>query len=57
MNGYVAFYRGKRCEVFAATTYEAQIKAANVFKARRSSEVTVQLAEKGGEQVITTITN
>ena len=51
MNGYIAFYRGKQVEVYANTTYEAQSKAAAVFKARKSYEVTVMLAEKDGQQV------
>jgi hypothetical protein len=51
MNGYIAFYRGKRIEVYANTSYEAQTKAAAAFKARKSYEVTVMLAEKDGQQV------
>lgn len=51
MNGYVCFYKGKRAEVYAETTYEAQQKAAVVFKAKKSYEVTVMLAEKDGVQV------
>lgn len=51
MNGYVCFYRGKRVEIYAATSYEAQEKAAAQFKARKSYEVAVVLAEKGGEPV------
>ena len=57
MNGYIAIYKGKRCEVYAASSYEAQTKAASIFKARRSHEVTVCLAEKDGTQVTHTITN
>jgi hypothetical protein len=51
MNGYIAFYRGKQVEVYAASSYEAQQKAAAMFKARKSYEVTVMLAEKGGQPV------
>lgn len=51
MNGYVAFYKGKKLEVYAASSYEAQQKAAALFKARKSYEVTVVLAEKDGQQV------
>jgi hypothetical protein len=51
MNGYIAFYRGKQIEVHAATSYEAQQKAAATFKARKSYEVTVVLAERDGQQV------
>ena len=40
MNGYIAFYRGKQVEVYAVSSYEAQQKAAAMFKARKSYEVT-----------------
>ena len=52
MNGYVAFYRRKRTEVHAESSYAAQLKAAKFFKARKSHEVTVVLAELNGEQVV-----
>jgi hypothetical protein len=52
MNGYIAFYRGKQIEVHATSSYEAQQKAAAIFKTRKSYEVTVMLAEKDGQQVI-----
>jgi hypothetical protein len=52
MNGYVCFYKGKRVEVYADTSYEAQQKAAALLKAKKSYEVTVVLAEKSGQQVI-----
>lgn len=51
MNGYIAFYKGKRTEVHANTSFEAQQKAAQQFKAKKSYEVTVVLAEKDGQQV------
>jgi hypothetical protein len=51
-NGYVCFYRNSRIEVYASTSYEAQTKAAALFKARKQYEVTVVLAEKGGDPVI-----
>lgn len=54
MNGYIAFYRGKQIEVYAASSYEAQTKAAAMFKAKKSYEVTVMLAERDGEQVVHT---
>lgn len=54
MNGYIAFYRGKQVEVYAPTSYEAQTKAAAIFKAKKSYEVTVMLAERDGEQVVHT---
>ncbi len=51
MNGYKAFYSGKTCEVYAETSFAAQKKAAEQFKAKKSYEVTVILCEKAGEQV------
>lgn len=52
MNGYICFYKGKQLEVYANTSYEAQQKAAKEFKAKKSYQVTVVLAEKNGEQVV-----
>lgn len=52
MNGYIAFYRGRKIEVHADTSFEAQTKAAAEFKAKKSHEVTVMLCEKAGEQVV-----
>ena len=52
MNGYVCFYKGKRVEVYAETSYAAQQKAATMLKAKRAYEVTVVLAEKNGEVVV-----
>ena len=52
MNGYVCFYKGKRVEVYADSSYAAQQKAAALLKAKRSYEVTVVLAEKNGEMVV-----
>lgn len=51
MNGYKAFYRGKSIEVQAETSYKAQLKAAEIFRAKKSYEVTVVLCETNGEQV------
>jgi hypothetical protein len=48
---YLAFYKDKKIEVYADTSYEAQKKAAEVFKAKKSYEVTVVLAEKNGETI------
>ena len=52
MNGYICFYRGKQIEVQANSSYAAQLIAASQFKARKSYEVTVMLAEKDGKQVV-----
>ena len=57
MNGYIAFYKNKRAEVTAATSYEAQQKAALVFKAKKSYDVTVVLAERDGAQITHTAVN
>lgn len=43
--GYVAFYKGKRLELRAASTLQAQTIAAVHFRARRTWEVHVVLAE------------
>lgn len=51
LNGYKAFYRGKTIEVYAKTSFEAQEKAAESFRAKKSYEVTVVLCEKAGQQV------
>lgn len=54
MNGYIAFFNGKRIEVYANTSYEAQQKAAAILKAKKAYEVTVMLAERAGEPVVHT---
>ena len=53
MFGYVCFYRAKRIEVRALRSFDAQEIAAKIFKAKKSWEVTVVLAEKpSGEEVV-----
>lgn len=52
MNTYICYFKNKRIEVSAATQYEAQQKAAAIFKARRHWEVAVMIAEKNGVPVI-----
>ena len=54
MNIYIAFYRGKQCEVHAETSLQAQRMAAAYFKAKKAHEVSVMLTEKDGEPVIHT---
>jgi len=51
MNGYIAFYKGKRAEIYAETSIAARDKAAANFKARKAYDVTVVLAEKNGAQI------
>jgi hypothetical protein len=49
--GYIAFYKGKQVEVWADNSYEAQLKAAKHFKAKRSHEVSVHFCEKRASNV------
>ncbi len=51
-NGYIAFWKNKKTEVMADTSYEAQKLAAHYFRCKKTHEVVVMLAEKNGEQVI-----
>lgn len=53
MNGYKAFWRGKTCEVYALTSYEAQLAAALVFKAKKSYEVSVVICERADGSTVT----
>ena len=54
MNGYVCFvpFSDERLEVYATTSYEAQLKAHMIFQSKfrrrkvKSSQVSVYLAEK-----------
>jgi len=46
MFGYICFYKGKRIEVRALRSFDAQEIAAKIFKAKKSYEVTVALAER-----------
>ena len=48
-NGYICFYKGKKIEVYAPTSFAAQKKAAEQFKAKKSYEVSVHLARRAGE--------
>jgi len=52
LNGYICFWRGKQFEVYAKTTYEAQQKCAKENGIKKSYEIRVELAEKGGEPVV-----
>lgn len=45
MFNYVCFYRGKQIVVQALRSFDAQEKAAKIFKARKRYEVTVVLAD------------
>jgi len=51
MNGYIGFYKGKKYEIHADTTYQAQQAIATKYGIKKPYEITVMLAEKNGEQV------
>lgn len=52
MNGYIGFYKGKRYEVEAETSFQAQCKIADKHRIKKRYEITMVLAEKDGEQVV-----
>jgi hypothetical protein len=45
MRTYIAFYNGKKISVTAETSYAAQLVAAKIFKAKKSWQVSVILAD------------
>jgi hypothetical protein len=53
MNGYVAFYRGIRAEVYAETLLEGKTKALKALKVPKTKShlMAIILAEKGGKTV------
>ncbi len=59
MNGYKAFFLGRTIDVYAESLYQAKLKAIRHFRPVNSKKhlVYVELAEVGGKQVTTTITN
>jgi hypothetical protein len=54
MNGYICFYKGKRYEIHAESSYAAQQKCAAEHKIKKAHEITVVLAEKDDQPVIHT---
>lgn len=50
--GYLAFFNGKKTEVHADTSYEAQKLAAAYFRTKKTSAVTVVLAEANNKAVV-----
>ncbi|MFK4131985.1 hypothetical protein ACI2KR_06775 [Pseudomonas luteola] len=54
MYGYIAFFNGKRAELYADSLFDAKLKAIAHFKPAKSKQhlVSVMLAEKDGEPVI-----
>lgn len=52
-SGYIALFKGRRCEVYAKTILSARDRAAAHFKARKAYEVVVTRAEdEAGEAVV-----
>jgi len=52
MNGYIGFYKRKKYEVEANTSYEAQQKIAKMANVKkRTWEIAVVLCEKDGKPV------
>jgi len=45
MRTYVAFYKQKKITVVAESSFEAQRKAAEIFKARKAWDVAIVLAD------------
>lgn len=45
MREYIAFYKGKRVELSASSSYEAQLKAAAAFRLKNSWHVAIVLAD------------
>lgn len=52
MNGYIAYYGGKKVEVLAETKYAAQQEAAKFFNAKKAYDVAVVLCEVDGKQYV-----
>ena len=52
MNGYIGFYKGKKYEVYAETSLEAQLKLAKQLKVKKEYEISIFLCEKQGKEVI-----
>lgn len=54
MNGYLCFYKGKRFECYADSSYAAKVMACAHFKVhpKRGYAVSVMLAEKDGVCVV-----
>jgi len=52
MNTYHAFYKGKKIELTAETSYKAQQAAAVQFKAKKTYDVTVVLVAVGEREIV-----
>ena len=51
MNGYICYYKEKRFEIYAGSTFEAQKKCAIDNNIKKSYDISVTLSEKDGVQV------
>ena len=52
LHGYLCFHKSRKVEVRAASSYAAQVKAANALGAKKAYEVIVALCERpDGSQV------
>lgn len=52
MNTYHAFYKGKKIELEAESSYAAQKKAAEILKAKKSYEVTIVLVAVEEREIV-----
>ncbi len=57
MNRYIGLYKGKRHEIFAKTSYEAQQVLAKELKVKKRYEISIYLCEKDGKEVTQSITS
>ena len=53
LNGYVCFYNRKRIEVYAKSSYAAQMEARDILKvpASKTYLISIVLAEKDGKEI------
>ena len=55
LHGYLCFHKSRKVEVRAASSYAAQVKAANALGAKKAYEVVVVLCERAdGSPVVHT---
>lgn len=53
MNAYIASYKNKPLiQVHAESSYQAQVKAADIFKAKKRYEVSVYLVKEGAIDIL-----
>ena len=52
MNTYAAIYKGKRIDVDADSSYQAQLIAAKEFKAKHSYDVTIMILVLDSSKVV-----